>query len=790
MLKQVVITTAGLCFVVSAARAAEDKGGTDFFERRVRPILVKHCYKCHSEAASEQQGGLLLDRESGWLKGGETGKAILPNDPEVSLLISAVRYDNEALQMPPEEQLPAEQVRILEQWVSRGAPGPRQDLGETEFSRLGDQTYLFEQAADHWSFQPVTAIEPPRVGDENWNQHAIDRFIFDRMSRDGLTPSRIADPRQLVRRLTFDLIGLPPAAEVVDAFVSDCETLRADRSESDGYDGAIESLVEQLVNSKAFGEHFARMWLDVARYADTDSFYRPDTKTPHYFPFAFTYRDYVVAAFNDGKPIDQFIREQFAADLMELSPDAPELAALGFLTVGPHAQRNPTEAIDDWIDVTTRGLMGVTAACARCHDHKYEPIPTTDYYALHGIFSSIVRVDPLDEAKQPLISGYKPSEEDKADYAEKRAVIDKQITGAGGKKSKNNNRSVAQKIRETDLAELLLFHPGAPTHTMIVQERPRPIEPVVFVRGDATERGEAVSRRFLTILDQSQMAFPKNSSGRLQLAEKIVDPSNPLTARVFVNRVWGALIGSYLVDTPSDFGLQGDRPTHPKLLDWLAADFVSNDWSLKRLVLRIVLSKTYQQSSKQRGEMVQIDPQNVLLWRANRQHLSIEAIRDSMLAVSGQLNRTPRGRAAELWGDNYTRRRAIYGYVNRFNLDPTLRAFDFPTPMQTQPRRGESIVAPQALFTMNSPFVIDQAVALTDGEEFRQCETDEAKIGYLFREMFQRPADSPEITRFTKFVESQQRFYDESPTRASKITSPWPLAAQALLMSNEFQYVD
>ncbi len=781
MQKLVVLAAVGFCLILTAAQAAEDIEGANYFERRVRPVLVKHCYECHSEEAGEQEGGLLLDRQAGWLKGGGMGQAVVPGDPNDSLLIKAVRYDDEDLRMPPEKKLDAEQVRLLEQWVARGAPGPRQDLGETEFSRLGDQDYLFKKATDHWAFQPVVANEPPSAADKSWNQHAIDRFVYDLLIRSDLTPSRAAEAQVLIRRLTFDLTGLPPTAAAVDDFLVACEV---DRS------SAIESLVEQLLNSPAFGEHFARLWLDVARYADTDSFYRPDTRTPHYFPFAFTYRDYVIATFNADKPFDQFIREQFAADLMDFSPDAPELAALGFLTVGPHANRDQPEAIDDWIDVTTRGLMGLTAACARCHDHKYEPIPTADYYALHGVFSSIIRVDPLDDTKQPLVAGYEASEQDTADYAAKRAAIDKKITGAGGKKAANNNRSIAEKIRETELAELLLFHPGAPTHTMVVQERPKPVEPVVFLRGEPSARGGAVARRFLSILDSSQTPFPNDSSGRLQLAEKIVDPNNPLTARVFVNRVWGALIGSYLVDTPSDFGFQGSKPTHPELLDWLAADFVSHGWSVKRLVSQIVLSRAYQQSSHQRDEMAAIDPQNLLLWRANRKHLTIEAIRDGMLAVAGQLDRTPRGRPAELWGDDYTRRRAIYGYVNRFNLDPTLRAFDFPTPMQTQPRRDESIVAPQALFTMNSPFVIDQAIAITEAADFQQCETDEARASYLFTSIFQRAADPPELTRVSRFVELQQRFFAEPPKRGSKVTSPWPLAAQALLMSNEFQYVD
>ncbi|MCA9121694.1 MAG: PSD1 domain-containing protein [Planctomycetaceae bacterium] len=777
------------CFAISVAitltclvaHAVEDTEGANFFERRVRPILAEHCYECHSEEAGEQQGGLLLDRQAGWLKGGDTGKAVLPNEPDASLLIRAVRYEDEELQMPPEEQLDAAQVRILEQWVTRGAPGPRQDLGDTEFSRLGDQGYLFEKASQHWAFQPVARIEPPVAADSHWNQSEIDRFVYARLKQDQLTPSRASDPRTLMRRLTFDLTGLPPDGTDVEAFVAAC---------IQDWQSTTESLVEKLLNSPAFGEHFARMWLDVARYADTDSFYRPDTRTPHYFPFAFTYRDYVISSFNADKPINQFIREQFAADLMDLSPDAPELAALGFLAVGPHANRDQPEAIDDWIDITTRGLMGLTAACARCHDHKYEPIPTEDYYALHGIFSSVVRVNPLDETKQPTITGYEASSEDLADYLKRRESIDKKINGAGGKKAANNNRSVAEKFRETELAELLLFHPGAPAHAMVVQERPRPVEPVVFIRGEPASKGKAVSRRFLSILDATQTPFPKDTSGRLQLADRIVDATNPLTARVFVNRVWGMLLGAYFVETPSDFGLQGSPPMHPELLDWLASDFIAHGWSMKHLIRQIVSSRVYQQSSLNRDDMAAIDPRNALLWRANRKHLSIEAIRDSMLSVAGQLDRTPRGRSGELWGEDYTRRRAIYGYVNRFNLDPTLRAFDFPTPMQTQPRRDESIVAPQALFTMNAPFVIDQSVAITASAKFQECESDELRVEYLFGAILQRAAAPPEIARVSKFVDSQQRFYVEPPKRPTKVTSPWPLAAQALLMSNEFQYLD
>ena len=390
----------------------------------------------------------------------------------------------------------------------------------------------------------------------------------------------------MIRRLHYVITGLPPTIDQVDAFVAAAET---------DHDGAIESTVDSLLDDPAFGEHIARMWLDVARYADTDSTYRPDTRTPYYFPFAFTYRDYVVDAFNSDKPFDQFVLEQFAADLVGFESGDPEIAALGFFGVGPHANRAQPEALDDWIDVTTRGLMGLTVACARCHDHKYEPIPTADYYSLRGVFASVKRLDPLDEQRQPLVAGYEPSAQDLADYQEQRAAIEKKIEAAGSKKSKNNNRSIAEKIRETELAELLLFHPGAPAHAMAVTENPKPSPAFIFVRGDATSRGDQVPRRFVKILDPDQAAFSADSSGRLDLAKKIVDPQNPLTARVFVNRVWGHVIGSYLVDTPSDFGLQGAQPTHPQLLDWLAADFVDHGWSVKHLVRQIVLSETFAQ---------------------------------------------------------------------------------------------------------------------------------------------------------------------------------------------------
>jgi hypothetical protein len=402
------------------------------------------------------------------------------------------------------------------------------------------------------------------------------------------------------------------------------------------------------------------------------------------------------------------------------------------------------------------------------------------------VFAALTRVNPLDEVRQPELDGYAATSADLADYQKQRARIDAKVKAADGKKAKNNNRSISQKIRETELAELLSFHPGAPARAMIVVEKKRPPQSFVHVRGDASVRGEEVPRAFLRILDPSREAFNAQNSGRLELAEKIADPANPLTARVLVNRVWGHLLGSHLVRTPSDFGLQAIPPTHPELLDWLAADFVKHDWSIKHLVRTILLSETYQQSTAHREAMASRDPENLLLWRGNRRHLSIEAIRDSLLAVSGRLDGRLRGRPGKLWEQDYTHRRAIYGFINRFNLDPTLRAFDFPSPMQTHPDRGESIVAPQALFAMNAPLVIDQAEAITQLPTFKRCSSDEERVACLFRIVLQRQPQEVETGRVLKFVDFQQRL--KKVPRF--IDSPWPLIAQSLLMSNEFQYVD
>ncbi len=744
--------------IVSAKSDAEAKG-TAFFESKIRPVLVEHCYQCHSEAEGERKGGLLLDRQSGWLNGGDTGQSVVPGDVEGSPLIEAVRYADKDFQMPPKYQLDAEVVQLLERWVRMGAPGPAQDLGDTQFSKLGDQPAIFEQAKTHWAFQPVRAVEPPAADDPAWNEHPIDRFVFAKLKEHQLTPSEPAAPRVLRRRLAYDLTGLPPTA--------------SDTAE-------ISAQIEALLASPHFGEHFARLWLDVARYADTANVNVPTVKTPSYYPYAFTYRDYVIGAFNEDKPYDRFIEEQLAADLMDLDPRAPERAALGFIAVTPFLT-NPNDFSDDAIDTTMRGFLGLTVACARCHDHKFEPIPTADYYSLHGVFTSIEKPEPHEIAEFPLIDGYESSAAERADFtARERAIAEKVDAARKSKRLVGARQKLSEVIEKNELAELLTFHDGAPARAIVVKEKARPVTSKIFLRGEPDTRGDAVPRRFLKLLDAEQTPFPAENSGRLALAGKIASQDNPLTARVFVNRVWGALLGSYLVDTPSDFGLQGTPPTHPGLLDWLAADFMAHGWSMKHLVRTIVTSRTYQQSSRVREDMAAADPTNTWLSRANAKRLSIEQLRDSVLAVSGQLDRRLKGHPKPLWGPDYTRRRSIYGLINRLNVDATLRAFDFPSPTATADRRAESSVPQQSLFALNSPFMIEQAAALVANLQLSDTAPAAERTDAIFQRIHQREATEAEHKRLGRFLGLME----------SRKTDPWPLLSQSLLISNEFLYVD
>ncbi|MBE2283570.1 MAG: PSD1 domain-containing protein [Prosthecobacter sp.] len=744
--------------LVAAPKEAETRG-TAFFESKIRPLLVQHCYKCHSEAEGERKGGLLLDRQSGWLDGGDSGQVIVPGDVAGSLFIQAIRYADEDMQMPPKYQLDAGVVALLEQWVKMGAPGPKQDMGETAFSKLGDQDVLFEKARAHWAFQPVKAVEPPASGDAAWDAQPVDRFVRAKLKEKGLEPSPPADAAVLQRRLAYDLTGLPPQADAMT-------------------DTAVE--IERLMKSPHFGEHFARLWLDVARYADTANVTVPAVRMETYYPFAFTFRDYVIESFNKDKPYDVFIKEQLAADLLGFKERAPEQAALGFIAVTPFTAA-PHDFVDDVIDTTTRGLLGLTVACARCHDHKFEPVPTADYYSLYGVFGSIDRVPHANFEEFPLIDGYEPAPDSRADYVKKQEVIQAKVNAARKTGKLVGARQPQWKvIQSSEMCELVTFHEGAEARAIVVKEKSKPITPRIFLRGEADTRGDSVPRRFLKLLDPAQEAFPAANSGRLALAEKIASKENPLTARVLVNRVWGFLIGSHLVDTPSDFGLQGAAPTHPELLDWLATDFMAHGWSLKHLVRTIVTSRTYQQSSRVREEMAAKDPTNQWLWRAHAKRLSIEQIRDTLLALSGTLDPRLKGHPKPMWDAEGNTRRSIYGLINRINTDPTLRAFDFPSTSATADRRSENIVPQQSLFALNSPFLIAKARALAASLQLSAGMSRPDIVNALFQRVHRRDATEKEQERVAVFVSLMQKRQQD----------PWPLVAQSLLTSNEMLHLD
>jgi mono/diheme cytochrome c family protein len=889
--------------VSALAAGTPDRAGVEFFEKHVRPVLVENCYNCHSPGAEKGvKGGLLLDTRAGLLKGGENGPVIVAGDPEKSRLIQAVRYHDENLQMPPKgKKLTDEQIENLTAWVKMGAPDPR--TAEAQNSKLKAQN------AEHWAFKAVKEPPLPPVKNRKLIQSPIDQFLLAKLEAKGLTLSPRADRRTLIRRASYDLTGLPPTPEETRAF------------EADKSPDPFARLVDRLLDSPRYGERWGRYWLDIARYADTKGYVFEEERR---YPYSYTYRDWVFRAFNEDLPYDQFIIQQIAADLLPLGEDKRPLAALGFLTLGRRFLNNQTDIIDDRIDVVTRGTMGLTVACARCHDHKFDPVPTRDYYSLYGVFASShePREQPLlGSASMPkeyseYLAERKKREEElekfrkdkesevlakvraqvgdyllvihdagKADEDKKeglarerklqpsltrhykRAIKDwqekphpvfdtwfafaalpetnfapraKEVCAsfaAGGDSTNRINpavvavfspenppaslrevserfnkllagvdeewrhvqtnsappkaladpdreslrqvlygsgtpimaldsgdlqrfmdtpaqqkmRALKRKVDETDAT-----HPGAPPRAMALLDNATPTEPVVFKRGNPNNQGEKVPRQFLEIVAGPDRKPFTKGSGRLELAESIASRNNPLTARVFVNRVWMYHFGVPLARTPSDFGLRSDPPTHPELLDYLAARFMAGGWSTKQLHRLILLSAAYQQGSDDRPKGARVDPANELYWRMNRKRLDFEAMRDTLLAASGKLDFTTGGRAVDITTEPFTTRRTAYGFIERQNLPGLFRTFDFASPDTTSPQRFSTTVPQQALFLMNSPFVVQQARGLLERNDVSSQPGDETKIQRLYQITFQRSADKDEIKLAKQFLDAQE----------------------------------
>ncbi len=738
-----------------------------FFEKQVRPILAEHCFSCHG--AKKQKGGLRLDSRTALLKGGDDGPVVVPGHPEKSTLIRAIHHDGD-LKMPPKGKLPAAAVDALTQWVQMGVPWPEASRPAAA-STAADP--IAEARRSHWAFRPVRRPAPPSVKYTAWVQNPVDRFVLARLEAQGMQPSPPADRRTLIRRATFDLLGLPPTPEEVAAF------------EADPAPDAFARVVDRLLASPAYGERWARHWLDVARYADTKGYVFTEERR---FPYAYTYRDYVIRAFNEDLPYDQFIVQQLAADGLPLGPDNRPLAAMGFLTLGRRFLNNINDIIDDRIDVVSRGLLGLTVTCARCHDHKFDPIPTADYYSLYGIFASSV-----EPAQLPTIAAAESSEASRAFERELRtlqAEVDK-FKEAHQTELQSGNRKFRDELRKLKkkVDRLRVTHPGSPAQAMVLNDAPRPVQPHIFKRGNPNNRGPAVPRRFLAVLSGRERKPFTQGSGRLELARAIASKDNPLTARVMVNRIWLHHFGAGLVRTPSNFGLRGEPPTHPDLLDYLASTFMDNGWSIKKLHRLIMLSSTYQQSSADRLDYRERDPDNRLLWKMNRQRLEFEPLRDALLAVAGRLDRTMGGRSVEIIAPPFAPRRSVYGFIDRQNLPGVLRTFDFASPDTSTAQRYATTVPQQALYLMNSPFLVEQARHLVQRPDLAGLARPEQRIDRLYRLLYGRAAAPEEVALGVQFVQAAAA-RGQSTGSAGNTLKPWEEYAQVLLLANEFAFVD
>ncbi len=617
-------------FVIPAGVAEIKPAQLEFFEKKIRPVLVKNCYMCHSAEAKTRMGGLSLDTKQGMRSGGQRGHAVVPGDVEAGALMEALRYEGK-LKMPPMGKLPEAVIADFVSWIEMGAPDPR----ETKITRT-QSTIDVEKGREYWAFRVPKKSPPPAVNDAAWPHGSIDRFILAKIEKKGLRSVGDASREALIRRVSYDLIGLPPTSSEIAAFVSD-----------DG-ERAFRNVVDRLLASKHFGERWGRHWLDVARYAETIGRTR---NLP--FPVAWKYRDYVIDAFNADKPYDEFIREQIAGDLLPYRNQAERnenQIATGFLALGAHDLNEPDRKLfpmdvaDEMINVTTRSVLALSVGCARCHDHKFDPIPTRDYYSMAGIFKSSelrggLRLRPRFNSgyfriqKMVKLDGVPDySSEDAAELRAKREQLWEELLAAEEARDRQKTRKLARELGDMPVPENL---------AMGVVESEQAVDCQVNIAGDPHMLGAETERGFVQVLFPKNRALPQigeSESGRLQLSVWLTERDNPMTARVMANRVWHHLFGRGIVKTVDNFGKMGSAPTHPQLLDYLAVRFMEEGWSVKSLIREIVLSRTYRLSTDFNEANFEIEPENTLLWRANRRRLEVEALRDSVLRISGEMS--------------------------------------------------------------------------------------------------------------------------------------------------------
>jgi hypothetical protein len=815
-----------VCLATSSASAAGVPSPRDleFFEKRVRPVLIEHCYECHSEQAKQLRGGLRLDLSETTLRGGDSGPAIVAGLPDKSLVVEAIRY--ESLEMPPKGKLPERAIADLIKWIEMGAPDPR--LGgppeSTEVSR-GD-------AREHWAFRPVQTASRPQVIDTEWPLTEADSFVLSRLEKSQMTPARDADRFTWLRRVSFDLTGLPPTIEEIDSFQSDPSPL------------AHASVVDRLLASRAFGERWARHWLDLVGYAD-----QIGTSNDIFAEHAWRYRDYVVHGLNSDLPFDDFIRQQVAGDLLPydtVEQRAANLTATGFLLLGDleiveaDKAKLAVDVVDQQVVKVTNAFLGMTVGCARCHDHKFDPIPQRDYYALAGFFHStdsyyktdrgvwsdvnaVALPETSEQQKQrALLTGLhhervKKLKSERAEVASRKAALDRSRNGASestreeagadasqdeqSTKNKQLAGQLAKRLTELDRTiEHAEFFAPAVARTYAVKDVDQPKNMRITIRGNPRALGDEVPRGFLQVALQAASVppdpIPAAESGRRQLADWLASADNPLTARVTVNRIWQKLFGVGIVKSVDYFGVRGDVPSHPELLDHLADKFVQGGWSRKQFIRSLVLSRAYRMSSDHVEHWHTIDPDNRLLWRMNRRRLDAEALRDALLAVSGELCPSSGGPALPLefpenlanldpknvnppsfklakWRENHPFQRTLYLPIIRSGPQPgpaeIRNVFDFTQPAEFSGQRPTTAVPTQALYLMNSPDVKKHAENLARLVESQSNELTNP-VENLWLRVFNRPITSEERREAIAFVSRDG----------------WVELCRAVLAANEF----
>ncbi len=874
-----------VCHFTGASEPTPEQ--VQFFEREVRPLLAAECYQCHGE--KKQKANLRVDSRAGLLAGGESGPVLAPGQPEQSRIVDAVRYQNPDLQMPPKGKLSEKQIAVLVEWVKLGAPWPNGEA--VPVKPLRDAFAITDADRKFWSFRPVRRPTPPGVTDSSHVASPIDAFIRARLEAQGLRPGGPADSRELIRRVYFDLIGLPPTPEEVAAFA-------ADRSPA-----AYEQLIDRLLESPRYGERWSRHWLDLVRYAQTNGYERDGEK-----PNAWRYRDYVIRAFNADKPYDRFVKEQLAGDeLADATFDS--IIATGYYRLGvwddepddKHAALY--EELDDVVRTTGDTFLGLTIGCARCHDHKFDPVAQDDYYQMLAFFRNVAPYGhgdspthwspaadaiftPLAEpaqvaawqARQADIQAQvgkiegalaairnavgeklfqsrvaaleEPLRQALATAAEQRTPEQQQLASEAMKQATPNEKDVENALDPAARAETqkmageskkLLESLRQPPFEMALSVREpaaAPQKTYVFVRGNPSLKGKEVEPRFLTVLGGAAPALHRaanepesgyrtalrqlgvqNTSGRrLAFAEWLVRNDNPLTPRVIVNRIWQHHFGRGLVATPSDFGHTGSPPSHPDLLDWLTAEFIDGGWRMKRMHKLILLSHTWRQSSRgQDPAAAALDPGNLLLWRQNLRRLEAEAIRDTVLSVSGQLNLAMEGqgvfpelppevlatqsRPGSGWGTSNAAeqsRRSVYLFIKRTLGIPLMESFDLPSPDKPEPVRATTTVAPQALILLNSQFIDRSATACAE-RLIREAGGDAARqIHRGWQLAFGREPTAGELETSLDYIARQERswrkLHPAENDQAGENSLPRRAAVAAwcrlVFNLNEFVYVD